>query len=297
MRKRSELLSHVQHTNSQYNLPEIGKNIAYQANRQGVAERFHDGAVHKTIAVDLALITSDDERRKDLELSSLKTAKHHDAQTLSLLQTVPGIGTILSLVLRYEIHDIRRFPRVQDFASYCRLVTCSKESGGKRLGTSGKKIGNAHLTWAFSEAATLFLRDNPAGQKLLARLEKKHDTGKARSILAHALGRAVYCLLKRQVAFDLDRFLQTSGSRAGEPGASLDTSGMSLKRAHSMSTLDGVVERQGVPRPLIPEPLRLIGPLLGLLKRRRWSPVVACAAPPPSLARTGASHTLSQPFE
>jgi transposase len=35
MRKRSELLSHVQNTHSQYNVPEIGKKTAYQANRQG----------------------------------------------------------------------------------------------------------------------------------------------------------------------------------------------------------------------------------------------------------------------
>jgi Transposase IS116/IS110/IS902 family len=28
MRKRAELLAHIQNTNSQYNLPEIGKNIA-----------------------------------------------------------------------------------------------------------------------------------------------------------------------------------------------------------------------------------------------------------------------------
>jgi transposase len=192
MRKRAELLAHVQNTNSPYNLPEIGKKIAYKANRDGVAERFHDAAVQKTIEVDLALITYDDELLKDLELYILKTARHHDAHTLYLLQTLPGIGKILSLVLLYEIHQIDRFPSVQDFASYCRLVKCSKESGGKRLGTSGKKIGNAHLKWAFSEAATLFLRNNPQGQKLLARLEKKHDKGKALSILAHKLGRAVY---------------------------------------------------------------------------------------------------------
>jgi transposase len=192
MRKRSELLSHVQHTNSQYNLPEIGKKIAYKANREGVAERFDEAAVQKTIAVDLALITYYDELLTDLELSILNTAKHHDANTFYLLQTVPGIGKILSLVLLYEIHDIRRFPRVQDFASYCRLVKCAKESAGKRLGTSGKKIGNAHLKWAFSEAAALFLRNNEAGQKYLARLEKKHDNGKGLTILAHKLARAVY---------------------------------------------------------------------------------------------------------
>ena len=60
-RKRGELLAHVHNTNSQYNLPAIGKKIASKANRDGVAERCADPAVHKSIAVDLALITSYDE--------------------------------------------------------------------------------------------------------------------------------------------------------------------------------------------------------------------------------------------
>jgi transposase len=96
---------------------------------------------------------------------------------------------------------------VQDFVSYCRLVKCAKESAGKRYATSGKKIGNAYLKWAFSEAAVLFLRNNPAGQKLLARLEKKHDKGKALTILAHKLARAVYYMLKRETVFDMNKFL------------------------------------------------------------------------------------------
>src|SRR5262244_4612546 len=148
-RKRGELLAHVQNTNSQYNLPAIGKKIAYKANRDGVADRFADAAVQKSIEVDLALITYYDALLRDVELTIVKTAKHHDANTLYLLQTVPGIGKIVSLVLLYEIHDIQRFPRVQDFVSYCRLVKCARESAGKRYGTSGTKIGNAHLKWAF----------------------------------------------------------------------------------------------------------------------------------------------------
>jgi transposase len=122
---------------------------------------------------------------------------------------VPGIGKILSLVLLYDIHDIDRFPTGQDFVSSCRLVKCAKESAGKRLGTSGKKIGNAHLKWAFSEAAALFLRHNPAGQKYLARLEKKHDKGNALTILAHKLARAVYDMLKRHTAFAMDQCLHS----------------------------------------------------------------------------------------
>jgi transposase len=207
MRKRAELLAHIPNTNSQYNLPEIGKKIAYKANRDGVAERFPDPAVQKSIEVDLALIGHYDQLLRDVELSILQTAKQHNAQTLYLLRTVPGIGESLSLVLLYEIHDIARFPRVQDFLSYCRLVKCTKESAGKRYGTSGTKIGNAHLKWAFSEAAVLFLRANPAGQKYLAKLEKKHGSGKALTLLGQKLGRTVYYMLQRQTAFDMGKFL------------------------------------------------------------------------------------------
>jgi transposase len=206
-RKRAELLAHVQNTNSQYNLPEIGKNLAYKANRAGVAERFPAPAVQQSIEVDLALIDVYDRLLTDLELSIVKTAKQHDANTFYRLRSVPGIGKILSLVLLYEIQDIRRFPRVQEFVSSCRLVKCARESAGKRYGTSGKKIGNAYLKWAFSEAAVLFLRDNPAGQKQLARLERKHGKGKALTILAHRLARAVYYMLKREQAFDMSKFI------------------------------------------------------------------------------------------
>lgn len=207
MHKRAELLSHIQNTNHQYNLPEMGKKIAYKANREGVAERFVDTAVQKSIEVDLALIDHYDKLLSDIELYIVNTAKQHDVNAFYRLRSVPGIGKILALVILYEVQDIGRFPRVQDFVSYCRLVKCTKESAGKKYGTSGKKIGNAYLKWAFSEVAVLFLRNNPEGQKYLARLEKKHSKGKALTILAHRLARTVYHLLRREQAFDMNKFL------------------------------------------------------------------------------------------
>jgi len=126
------------------------------------------------------------------------------------------------LVILSEIQDIARFPRVQDFVSYCRLVKCAKESGGKRLGTSGKKIGNVHLRWAFAEAAVLFLRHNQPGKDYLTKLEHKHGKAKALTVLAHKLARAVYYLLTREQAFDLNRFVTASPLRGEtEPAVSL----------------------------------------------------------------------------
>ena len=53
----------------------------------------------------------------------------------------------------------------------------------------------------------MFLRNNPAAQKYLARLEHKHGKGKALTIIAHKLARAVYYMLKRDTVFDMQKFL------------------------------------------------------------------------------------------
>jgi transposase len=149
-----------------------------------------------------------DEQLRGVELFLTQHAKVDDPQAYQLLKTVPGIGVILGLVLLYEIHDIRRFASVQQFVSYCRLVRCSHESAGKKTAGKGNKIGNAHLKWAFSEAACLMLREVPAAKGFVARLEKKHGKAKALSILAARLGRTVYWMLKRKEAFDEKRFLK-----------------------------------------------------------------------------------------
>ena len=163
-----------------------------------------------------------------MELPIVKAAKQHDAQTLSLLQTVPGIGKILRLVLLYEMHDIQRCPRVQDV----RLLLPPGHSVPKHPPVNapaprGLRSGTRTCKWAFAEAAVLLLRDNPAGQQYLARLEKKHGTGKALTVLAQQLGRAVYYMLRRNTGFDMDNFLHGEGSGAGEPAASLGHEGTS----------------------------------------------------------------------
>jgi transposase len=113
-----------------------------------------------------------------LERQVLQQARHHDPILLGLLRTVPGIGKILALVMIYEIHDIRRFPSVGDFISYCRLVKHARESAGKNQGSKSSKIGNVYLKWAFSESACLFLRANPPAKELHQRLVSKYGKSK-----------------------------------------------------------------------------------------------------------------------
>jgi len=178
-RQRAELLAPVQHTNSQYHLPELGKPLASKAPRDGVAARFPAPAVQQRGAVDLALLDYDDRLRSDVAVPIVPPAKPHDAQPLSRLQSVPGMGKMLRWGLRSERHDLTRFPRGQDGLSSCRRGKGAQESAGQRDGTSGAKSGHASLTGAFSEAAGLCLRNTPAGQTSLARLAPHHGKGTA----------------------------------------------------------------------------------------------------------------------
>lgn len=141
MRHRAGLLAHLHKPNSQDNLPQLGKQLAYNANREGVAERFPEPAVQQSIAVDLTLIGSSDRLLMALELDSGTMAKAPEAQTCSRLRSIPEVGNILALVRLYEIHAIHRFPRVQEFVSSCRLVKCAKASASTPYGTAGAKIG------------------------------------------------------------------------------------------------------------------------------------------------------------
>jgi len=111
VRRRGNLLAHVQNTHHQYNLPVPRAKVAYKANRAGVAEAFPESDVRKSLEIDLALIDHYDTVIRELELHLVRRAKQHDPQAFHRLRSVPGIGKILALTILYEIHDIGRFPR------------------------------------------------------------------------------------------------------------------------------------------------------------------------------------------
>jgi transposase len=206
MRKRSELIAHIQNTASQYNLPPFEHRITKKHQRVGLLEHFPDVQVRNSVALDVAVIDHYDELLPKLERHIRACAKGHDRTGFTLLRSIPGADLIIPLIILYEVHDILRFARVQNFLSYCRLVKPKRESAGKVYGHSGRKIGNAHLKWAFGELATTFLRANPRAQQLHERLKKKHGKAKALAILAAKLARAVYFMLSRKKVFDPDKF-------------------------------------------------------------------------------------------
>lgn len=207
MHKRAELLAHIQNTRSQYLADAFDGPVARKRYRHNVVEKFTETAVAKSIESDLRLINHYDGVINDLENYLQRSVKKDDYHTYYLLRTIPGVGKILALVMLYEIHDIRRFERVQHFTSYSRLIKPHKESAGKIKGASNKKIGNAYLKWAFSEAVLLLIREQAPVKELHQSLKNKYGKARALAILSHKLGRAVYYMLRQRKVFDVDMFV------------------------------------------------------------------------------------------
>jgi transposase len=132
------------------------------------------------------------------ERIKLKAAYRH-------LLTVSGIGQILALTIMLETGDIRRFPKVENFASYCRCVKSEKLSNGKRKGSGNTKNGNKYLSWAFVEAANFAIRFEPLVARFYQRKKAKTHRVVALKAVANKLARACYYVMRDEVSFDVDR--------------------------------------------------------------------------------------------
>ena len=207
--RRSELLARIQSHQLAHNRPTLRQT---RPNRepweiQLLAQEDHP-IRQLALQNDLALIRHYDTQIATLEVQLQKLTKQHAPRDYTLLQTVPGIGEHLGLILLYEIGDIHRFPTVKDFLSYCRLVKGTVASAGKLKGLRGAKLGNAYLRWTFGEAAVIAKRDpvviGPLAQRLEGRLGNKF---KANTVLAIKLARAVYFMLRDHTVFDPERLV------------------------------------------------------------------------------------------
>jgi hypothetical protein len=95
-------------------------------------------------------------RRKQLEADIVhRLAGHPD---FDRLQTVPGIGPILALIILAESRDLRRFGHVRQFLKYCGFDLCTEQSGQFRGTTHLSKRRNARLRYAFWMAGAVAIR-------------------------------------------------------------------------------------------------------------------------------------------
>jgi transposase len=118
------------------------------------------------------------------------------------LLTIPGIGDILGLTIMLEVGDIKRFPKVGNYSSYCRCVRSQRLSNGKKKGENNTKNGNRYLSWAYVEAANFAKRFCPKAQRFYQRKLAKTNGIVAIKALGNKLARASYYIMRDQVPYD-----------------------------------------------------------------------------------------------
>jgi len=109
-----------------------------------------------------------------------------------LLDTIPGIGDILAVTIRYEIDDIERFPTAGKLCSYAGLVPSTYSSGNKRYQGKITKQGNKWLRWAIVEAAQRGFRGDEYLRDFYEKINKKKGSKIARVAVARRLLEIIY---------------------------------------------------------------------------------------------------------
>lgn len=204
---QTRLINHSQMLSLTHKRQRLPKKINYKQNRRDLKEYMDDPAMKLAFEANCNVLEAIGKETKRIESEVRKRALKDAPQEFHRLKSIPGIGDILGMTILYEIHTIDRFKKVGDFVSYCRLITPEHRSGGKRVGSGNKRIGNKYLRWAFGEAAVLMIRSSKeikSGHDLLA---KSKGTGKALSILSARIARTAYYLLKNKRVFELEKFL------------------------------------------------------------------------------------------
>lgn len=204
--KRSEILTQMSMSvMANGHKPLNSNNRPREAWTEELRELYTDPMALLAIDASVEVVKQFDTTINKLDWALHKHTKEHYGVEYNTIKTTPGIGTVLALIILYEIDDISRFKSVQDFLSYCRLAKGTVASAGKIKGSQGGKIGNGYLKYAFHEAAVLGKQRNPELSKYFQRLEAKKGKHLANGILACKLARAVYFMLRDNKVFDVSK--------------------------------------------------------------------------------------------
>lgn len=112
------------------------------------------------------------------------------------LQSVPGIGPILGMVIALESGDFGRFASAGDYASYCRAVRSERSSNGKKKGENNRKNGNPYLAWAYSEAAVYATRFHETIRRWYERKKGRRCAPVAMRAVACKLAKAAWHVMR-----------------------------------------------------------------------------------------------------
>jgi transposase len=145
-----------------------------------------------------------------------------DTPRMRQLQSLPGIGRILSAVIAVEVGTIDRFPSASNYTSYAGTTPTVHSSGGKTHYGHVRKDVNHYLKWAYAEAANAVVRNRRALThshvlELYERLKRRKGHAKAVVAVSRHLAEATYWMwIKEESYRDPKQARATDSSTPGQ---------------------------------------------------------------------------------
>jgi len=118
-----------------------------------------------------------------------------------LLQTMPGIGRLISMIMLAEIADINRFPDAKRLASYAGLTPSVHQSGDVDFHGRITKQGNKMLRTAMIQAAQRAMHKDTKIRRFYLHIRKRHGENKAKVAVARKMLCWSFIMLKRGEPF------------------------------------------------------------------------------------------------
>jgi transposase len=156
-------------------------------------------------------IKETDRRMLDEDLALIEELSSHVAKSedlvdelaredgrVKLLETIPGIGKFFSVLMAYEIDDIRRFPNEKKFFSYMGLIPSTYSSGGRTFHGRLTKQGNKYLRWAMVEAVWPAIRKDKGLKVYYDGIKEKKGANPAKVATARRLATIVFRVLSQK---------------------------------------------------------------------------------------------------
>lgn len=133
------------------------------------------------------------------------------AEDARRLQTIPGVGRIVSLTALAVLSDVNRFPTAKHVASYAGLVPSTYHSGEREASGHITKRGSAELRAMLCEAAHHASQTSHPLHPYFSALCARRGYKMAITAVAHRLSRIIFAMLKNKADFDVGQLAIEAG--------------------------------------------------------------------------------------
>ena len=151
--------------------------------------------------VTTLLFLYDEIRRIEAEIR--RVAKRTDE--VMFVDSIPGMGPFLALLVASEIFDIERFDTSRRLVGYSGLAPGSWSSGGRVYQGHLCPNANRYLRWAFCEAVDHFRKQCTWANAKYNRLKKAKDWKTARIAIARHIATITFHLLRDRRPYEPER--------------------------------------------------------------------------------------------